>query len=68
MEKMGSSFYRIGEQPKPFIIEAQEEISNFFDGLPLFQPWVWKMFAVVGAASFLIGLGIGAWAYLSLAK
>ena len=68
MEKMKSSFYRIGEQPKPFITTAQEEISDFFDHLPYFQPWVWKMFAVVGTVGFLVGIAIGVWADRPISK
>lgn len=63
MEKMGNDFYRIGEQPKPFIVVAQEEMSGFFDGLPLFQPWVWKLFAAF-ATGLLIGIGVGVWALM----
>ena len=46
----------------------KEEVESFFGGLPFFQPWVWKMFAAVGIVSFLIGIGIGVWADLSMSK
>ncbi len=68
MEKMKSSFYRIGEQPKPFITTAQKEISDFFDHLPYFQPWVWKLIAALGIIGFFVGLGIGIWACYPLEK
>lgn len=61
-------YYCVGERSKFSIAGAREEIRDFFDNLPYFQPWVWKTFAAIGAVGFFIGLSIGTWAYYSLAK
>ena len=55
MQKAAINNYPSGERPKFAIAGAREEIDRFFSGLPYFQPWVWKMFAAVGAAGFAIG-------------
>ena len=68
MQKVESSFYSIGERSHLTIAAVNDEAGSIFDRLPLFQPWVWKMCAAIGAVSFLIGLAIGTWAYWSLAK
>ena len=68
MEKMESSFYRIGKRSHLTIAAVDDESGSFFDRLPLFQPWVWKLFAAVGTISFLLGIAIGVWADWSLAK
>ena len=68
MERVESSFYRIGGRSRLTIAAVNDESGSFFDRLPLFQSWVWKIITAVGAVSFLLGIVIGVWAYLSLAK
>ena len=68
MQKVESSFYSIGKRSHLTIAAVNDETKSIFDRLPLFQPWVWKMFAAIGAVGFIIGLAIGTWAYVSLAK
>ena len=58
----------IGEGKKVSVQRAKSRVDEFFMGLPCFSPWVWKLFAAVGIIGFLIGLGIGIWAYCSLMK
>ena len=60
--------YIIGEEKKATVAGAQSGVDEFFMCLPLFQPWVWKLFAAVGTISFLLGIAIGVWADWSLAK
>lgn len=68
MENVEFRRYTIGEGKKVSIQRVRSRVDRFFMGLPYFQPWVWKLTAAVGIIGFLIGLGIGIWAYLSLGK
>ena len=62
MERVRNSIGNIGEQPKPFVSMVQEEVESFFDSLPFFQPRVWKFFAAVGIAGFIVGFAFATWA------
>ena len=51
---------------RPAMERAWESMEEFFDGLPYFQPWVWKFIAAAWAAGFSVGLALDLWAYFSL--
>ena len=68
MENVEFRHYTVGEEKKVTVVGARSRVDEFFMGLPYFQPWVWKLIAAFGIAGFLVGLGIGIWAYCSLGK
>ena len=53
------------KNPPPGI---KERIDMIFRKLPFFMPWVWEMFAIVAIIAFAVGMGMGAWADMSLRK
>lgn len=44
------------------------EIDMIFLKLPFFMPWVWKIFFLVAIVAFILGMGTGFWADMSLRK
>lgn len=68
MENVEFRRYIIGKEKKVTVARARRRVDEFFMCLPYFQPWAWKLAAAVGIVGFLIGLGIGIWAYCSLGK
>ncbi len=44
------------------------EIDMFFRKLPFFMPWVCKLFALLAIIGFILGMGAGIWADVSLRK
>lgn len=43
-------------------------IDTIFRKLPLFMPWVWEMIVIMAIIGFIFGIGMGAWADMSLRK
>ena len=68
MENVEFRRYIIGEGKKVTVAGARSRVDEFFMRLPYFQPWVWKLIAVLGIVGFFVGLGIGIWACYSLEK
>lgn len=62
-------YYVIGEEshPKLAMAAARAELENFFDSLPLLQPWAWKLITAVAAvAGFAVGVSLALWAGFTL--
>ena len=44
------------------------KIDTIFRKLPFFMPWIWELIALAAILGLAFGMGMGAWADMSLRK